>query len=383
MKISLSPNIIKLLFFYIFSVLCLQIVEMALPVSITKFVLLIVLTVISINILRRKYKAGATFFLTALAGILYLCIYFFTLRDIVSYVYPPIIVAAIGSLLLDNSQKNMECTRWNSINKFIFMYILINIIFFILRIDACFQDAGVQQFKGFLPHTNMLGAILVSFYLIIFWQKGMLAGINKCLIVLLILGTYSRTFIALTAMLVALQLIGVYRRKLPFMGKLMIGIILLALMGYPLFTLMVTYVPALARFRLHGFTGNGRQYLSEAYWNTIKGSNLKDLILGTHLPETYLKNIEMDFPHSFTENSYMGITLLFGLVGAFFFLAILCRIFKQVRSAQAACVVIVCLTPLLMQDILLSVQTGILYVFSVLCVVYRDPKRQRHLCSQS
>lgn len=383
MKISLSPNIIKLLFFYIFSVLYLQIIELALPFSITKFILMIVLMVLAINILRKKYKAGALVFLTSLVGSLYLCIYFFTFREIISYVYPPVMVAAIGSLLLDNSQKNMDCIRWDSINKFIFIYILINIIFFILRINACFQDAGVQQFKGFLPHTNMLGAVLVSLYLVIFWQKGMLAGINKCLIVLLILGTYSRTFIALTAMLVALQLIGVYRRKLPFMGKLMIGIILLILMGYPLFKLMVTYVPALARFRLHGFTGNGRQYLSEAYWNTIKGSNLKDLILGTHLPETYLKNIQMDFPHSFTENSYMGITLMFGLAGAFFFLAILCRIFKQVRSAQAACVVIVCMTPLLMQDMLLSVQTGILYVFSVLCVIYQDPKRQRHLCSQS
>lgn len=375
MKISLSPNIIKLLFFYIFGVLYLQIIELILPFSLTKFVFLFVLLVISINVLKKKYKTNALFFLIALAGIIYFCIYVSTLREIISYVYPPIMVAAISSLTLENFPKDMACINWKSINKLIFIYLLFNTIFFLLKFESCFQDAGVQQFKGFLPHTNMLGAILVSLYLIIFWQKGIVAGIDRCLIFLLILGTYSRTFIALIAIIAALQLIGFYQRKIPFIGKLIIGITILILIGFPIFKLLVVFVPMLARFRLHGFTGNGRQYLNEAYWITIKESNFSDLIFGVNLPGMYLNNIKLDFPHSFTENSYMGITLIFGLTGAFIFLVTLCKIFKQAQSAQAACVIIVCMTPLLLQDILLSVQTGILYIFSVLCVIYQDPKQ--------
>ncbi len=379
MKISLSPNIIELLFFYLFGVLYLQIIELILPFTLTKFVFLIVLMVILINILKKKFKANMSIFLITLGGIIYLGIYLFTLKEIISYVYPPIMIAIISSLLLENSPLYMKCINWNSINKLILIYLFINIIFFLLKIENCFQDAGVQQFKGFLPHTNMLGAILISLYLIIFWEKGIVAGTNKCLIVLLIFGTYSRTFIILLAMILALQLLGIYQKKLPFVGKLIIAIIMLILIGYPLFKFMVTFVPTLARFRMHGFTGNGRQYLSEAYWNTIKDSNFADLILGVNLPKTYLKNIQIDFPHSFTENSYMGILLIFGIGGAFFFLAILCKFLKQVCSTQTVCVVIVCMIPLLMQDILLSVQTGIFYIFSVLCVIYQDPKRKKKI----
>ena len=56
MKISLSPNIIELLFFYLFGVLYLQIIELILPFTLTKFVFLIVLMVILINILKNKFK---------------------------------------------------------------------------------------------------------------------------------------------------------------------------------------------------------------------------------------------------------------------------------------------------------------------------------------
>lgn len=363
------------MFFYIFSVLYLQIIEIILPFSLTKLIFLFVLMVISINIIKKKFKAGPLFILITLAGLFYLCIYFSALREIISFVYPPIMVAAISSLLLEISPKDMTCINWEKINRLILIYLMINTIFFLLKFETCFQDAGIQQFRGFLPHTNMLGAVLVSLYLIIFWQKGIVARIDRCLIFLLILFTYSRTFIAIIAMIAALQIIGLYQKKLPFIGKLIIFIMLLIIAGYPLFKLLVAFVPMLARFRLHGFSGNGRWYLNKAYWNTIKESNFADLIFGVNLPETYLNNIEVDFPHSFTENSYMGITLMFGLAGTLIFLIILRKIFKQAQSAQAVCVLIICMIPMLMQDILLSVQTGILYIFSVLCVIYQDPKR--------
>ncbi len=374
-----SPNIMKPLFFYIFGVLYLQVMELILPFSVTKIVFLVLLMIVAINILKKRYKADLFFYLIVLAGIIYLYIYLSTFNELISYVYPPVIVAAISALALDNSPKNAAYINWRNINKLILIYLFVNIVFFLLKFDICFQDAGIQQFRGFLPHTNMLGAVLVSLYLIVFWQKGIVAAIDRILILLLILGTYSRTYIALIAMIISLQLIGLYQRKIPFIGKLLIGIILLLIVGFPLFNLLVVFIPALARFRMHGFSANGRQYLSEAFLNTMKESSFKDLLLGVNLPEAYFSNIKLDFPHSFTENSYMGITLMFGIVGLSIFLIILCRIFRQVRSAQTACVIIVCMIPLLMQDILLSVQTGILYVFSILCVIYQDPKRLKDL----
>ena len=54
-------------------------------------------------------------------------------------------------------------------------------------------------------------------------MKGIVAAIDRILILLLILGTYSRTYIALIAMIISLQLIGLYQRKIPFIGKLLIG----------------------------------------------------------------------------------------------------------------------------------------------------------------
>ncbi len=378
MKINFAANILEWLLFYMFGVLYIQIWELFLPFSITKLVFMILILAIVYGFCKRKIRGDIFLLPVLLAGGIYIVIYITSMRGIFSYVYPPIATAVMALLLLDNFARDLNSVSWKKADKLIFFYLILNVVLYLFKWESCFQYAGsTLQFKGALPHTNMLGAVLLSLYLMSFWEEGKLSWINRGLVFFLILVTYSRTYIAAILLVIIVQILNVSLKKIPFAIKFVWCFVMGVGAGLQLFLLLADYIPVLARFKTFGFTGNGRQYLEAAYKKTIRESDLTDLIFGIKMPRPYLRNIKMDFAHSFTENSYAGIFLLFGAAGCAVFAVILIRMLRQIRSLQALCLLAVCLITLTIQDTLLSVQTGIILVFSTGIVIFKDPGRKK------
>lgn len=372
-----KSNIMQCLVFYIFGVLYMQIIEFCLPYTVTKFFLLALILLVMYGSIKgviklRYYVLGAS-----IVGVFYLLIYFLSIRYIFSYVYPPIIIAVFSLIMVDNLPKEVNCYNWEKIDRFVFGYLIINTILYLVKYPASFQDTGIQmQFKGALPHSNMFGAVMVSLFILLFWQETKLAYVNKILIFFLVLCTLSRTYIVIILACMALDILALFVKKIEFSFKIIISGSLFVLFGFQMFNLLVEKIPAFSRFKSFKFGGNGRQYLQESYYAVIKNSDLKELLIGIPMVKPYLDGIRIEFTHSFTENSFIGIFLLFGIIGIFMLVYIIYRILKINNKGPVIYMVIVVCVSMITQDTLLSVQTGMLLVFSLICMVCQGSKPQ-------
>lgn len=381
-RISKKPDILQIMTFYIFGVLYLQILGMWLPFSITKPLVLVLLVQLFVGIVNRSIKASLVALSTVVVGVIYFLYYILKVREIVSYVYPAIIVSAIALLLADNLSNSLAKYDWRRFNKLLMGYLVLNLAFYLLKVPASFQVAGSQlQFKGPLPHTNMFASVLQSFYILLFWQKTRRANINKFLILILMLTTMSRTYMLTLLACVFINYIAFIRPRMTFATKLVaigIGGVIIAPL---LFSIAIEVIPAFARFKTFGFGGNGRQYLQESYFLAIKNGSLLDKLLGFPMVRPYLDGIAISFPHSFTECSFMGIYLQFGIFGIICWGTFIYKLLKRGCSGPAMWILAISCASLLMQDTLLSVQTGILFVISIV-YMFSDHRKEfsREMC---
>lgn len=373
-KVPRKLELGKILILYIFGTLYLQLIELFLPFSVTKLMVAALLLLTIFGVGTRNIKCGYLVYTMGVLGFVYLCAYFFSLREIFSYVYPPIIVAIITLLMLDNFPEEIKTFDWKLVNWLIFGYLIINAIFYIFHLDSCFQFAGGQlQFKGALPHTNMFGSVFLGLFVIIFWQRSTLAWINKIIIIILMLTTYSRTYILVIFCCLILQIMTMIWRKISFTVKailsgvflLIVGDLALAF-GTHLLDATIAYLPFLARFRTFQFGGNGRQYLQEAFVYAVKKSRILGRITGAGMTKSYLEGISVDFAHSFTENSFMGIYMLFGTMGMFVIVYVLYRLLKMNHNGPEICIIAIVAASMLTQDTLLSIETGLVMCFAVI-----------------
>jgi hypothetical protein len=234
---------------------------------------------------------------------------------------------------------------------------------------------GQSQFKGALPHTNMLGSVLFGLYIAIFWQRTPIAWINKIMITILMLTTYSRTYILIILCCIVLQVMVMFWKQINFAIKgvlitflaLILGDLLLAF-GTTILESLISYLPFLARFQTFRFGGNGRQYLQDAFLYTIKTSSILEKLIGDGLAKTYLEAITVEFSHSFTENSFMGIYLLFGLSGVATVIYVLYKLLKMSHGGAEVCIIIIIALSMLTQDTLLSIETGVVMCFSLIAM---------------
>lgn len=163
-------------------------------------------------------------------------------------------------------------------------------------------------------------------------------------------------------------------KQIRFYYKLLIATVLGILLLWIFSDFLVKFIPQLARFKQFAFSGNGRDVLRKAYHEASADTNIWGRLAGIPMTKRYLQYITVEFSHSFSENSYMGISLIFGLSGVLIFLYMLCRLVKRISCAPEAMVLCIWLFTFFFQDTLLSVQTGILFVFStfIVCGKHRE-----------
>ena len=326
--------------------------------------------------INNKIKCPLLVFPIVLLGLVYLIAYAVVYPDIISYVYPPITIAVFALLMLENMPVLIVKEDSYLLNRGMLGYLLINFCLYLSRFPLCFQLVGEQlQYKGALPHTNMMGTVLLGILVILFWQNSKLAWINRVLTLFLILVTMSRTYTAAAIIIMMLYIMTNFWKKMNFFIKSFFIGGFLSIIIIKIFNLAIEYVSVLVRFKKFSMGGNGRQYLQSAYAKTINESTFLSKIFGIPLPRIYQQAIEVAFPHSFTENSYIGIFLLFGIVGSIISITILIKIFRNARSIQTTILITIFLLTMTVQDTLLSVQTGLLFLFSCIVATEQDPRK--------
>ena len=186
---------------YIFLTLYTQLLGIFISTSITKIYVLMLLLFIIYGIIKRKIKGSFLALVVAIGGLVFLILYFLKAKDIFSYAYPGVITLLYAILSVENQDKVRNNVNIRLANFLILGYLTINLLLYFTRIQQVFQ---INQYKGVLPHTNMLGAVLFAFFIIIFWDTSKLSYINKILITIIMLLTQSRTYLL---MVIALWLL--------------------------------------------------------------------------------------------------------------------------------------------------------------------------------
>lgn len=358
--------------FYIFAVLYFQIPELFFDFSITKIFLLLLITVCFIGIFAKKRKEEVFLWVITCICLIYLIYYLATNISFFSKMYPLVIVLILSNMYLLNANSVKDKINLNIINNLILGYALINLLIYILRIKTAFQDNGVQlQFKGALPHSNLFGNVIISLFVLIFWDKSKKSVINKMLLSTLILVTLSRTYIMLNIALWLIWVVTFWGERINIWIKSILGIMVVFLCGLPLFNSMVGHISFFERFST-GFllNGNGREYLKLYFYKAFLSATWIERTTGVNLANKYSNLTIMDFSHSFTENSYMAVILLMGMIGLIILIAMIVRLIKGTKNIQSVAIIIIMLTSLFVQDTLLSTQAGILFFFSL--VVMRE-----------
>ena len=365
-KHKLHINFISAVLIYVFGMLYLQLVELFFGISITKVVFLLFLFIILFGVFTKSIKIGPELIPIVIAAACYFLMYYRNLPQIISYVYPPLILAVLIPVFFRNDKEKVSALQLDILSWLIFIYLIINLLLALLHYKGSFQMAsGEEQFKGALPHSNMFCSVMIALYAMIFKRRGLITILSRILVVLLIVITGSRSFIVAIALLLILQVLSRIGKNYSTGAKLFLAFLVLAVIGPPAVLLIVNFVPSMYRFILYGFTGNGRQILQSAYSKAIASSNLNDLFLGINVTKRYLSVEIVEFSHSFTENSFMAIFLLFGIVGVVYFgICVLKAIFRS-KSITSAGIIIVFLITFFVQDTLLSLQTSLFTVVGI------------------
>jgi len=360
--------------FYVFAVLYGQILSLFLPFFTTKIFAIYMILITIYGIWIRKIRYRLTAIASVLLGIYFILRYVFDLREVISYVYASAIVIIFAALYIENTETNFSINS-KKINQYIFLYLLLNVSLYIWGFSGCFQNTGSElRFRGALPHSNMLGAVIFSLFLLIFWDRKRLAWCNKLGLTLIVFLSRSRTYILFIMVIWLIQICSVTCRRVEFRTKLLAGIAFLTLFGRSMFQIMVTHFSFMSRFRTNRLGGNGRQYLQASYLNTILKGSVIEKVSGIKMAKSYLAGITVSFSHSFTENSVAGIFLLFGVAGFLLLLIIFSKYIRNCKSVQGWLFILLNLLSLLTQDTLLSIQTGIMTFMSLAVAISYDDK---------
>ncbi len=366
-KLKFELNLINILFFYIFGILFLQIIEMFLHIKITELVFVAAVALIFLGIVQGKIKIGLDVILVGAVAVVYLLIYYLQFQSIFSYAYPPILIAVLLPLLARNIFLKPTTQLRNVAAYLSLIYLLINVLLYVIHYEACFQVADKIQFKGVLPHSNLFCSIIICIYAFHYNGKGWVYIVNRVLCIAFIFTTSSRTYIVAIALMVIIRWLTAYGKRTSISVKLGILFLVAVVLGPPIILLMLKYVPSMERFVKFGFTGNGRQVLKGAYSYAFESTGLFGKLFGVKTTENYLEYDIEEFPHSFTENSYVGVAVLFGIVGVVYFGYFVLKTCLKSKSFQTIATLGVFLITFFVQDTLLSVQAGL---FTVTAVYY-------------
>ena len=372
---------------YVIGVASIQIIEKIQGGSFSKLFMIAFLLTLASSLLKRrviKKKWGRIYLCTGAIVVSYYVWFQFIRYERIQFSSR----AALINILLCPfliANLNFANFRWKKIEKLIFLYIVSNIFLFHIRYPGFLTrgNAGILQYKGASSDANLLGAIFFSFLILEFWGVTRISIVNRLLSMYLIVLNGSRNFTVCGIVVLLTDIILFYRVRRWSFAKLLVRIALVGILIYPLadyMGLLDQFV--VRRFASQGLDSNGRAYMVFAFQQVVlKQATFQELLFGgPPLAERYWAIAGLTRGHSFAENSYISMLMLFGAVGCFliFYYVVLCVRMGKGKNRAYYVVLASVLVAFISHDTILYIQ-GFVGLTGALAVLATDGRQSQFL----
>lgn len=258
------------------------------------------------------------------------------------------------------------------------VYLIFNIFMYLSKNQLFIQDDGFMRYKGALPHSNMLSALLFCFLFINSIKKDNIKIVVDILVFILIFVSASRLYIIATIIIYVLVNCKDYNDSSK-RNKITVAILIIATIVYLLYNGNIVYgyltnTDVYRRMMFLNDTSNGRDNLMNNFKYIFNSSNRVNRLFGGNMASEYYALTNNSFSHSFGENSILSITISFGIVGLIayigIFVAFIVRLGREnkLKTILNVCIILVMLSTTYFQDVVLSTQLFTMYMISM-CIV--------------
>lgn len=358
---------------YVIGMAGIQIVEMFTKGSYSRIIMLLLLLSIFLSIIiNGRIKKGEVKYLIiilAFVGVYNLIYMGVWQYEIVNNLHAAILNMIIYPFIVFNLNFN-KFNNWSFIEKLIFIYFCINLFLFIVRYPACFSPF-TKQFQGASSDPNLLAVIIMAIVLLEFWGETRLSVINKILAFALIIVNGSRAYLVCIIGILFVNVITKRKRNnLTVIPSIIIFVSVLIILS--LFLISIGYD---IRLFDEGLRTNGRSYLLMCGYNAISKVSFKEILFGSvNLVKKYLSLSLITTTHSFGENSYLSLLMLFGLLGLGFFVIYWYTFWYMKKKIYMRIVLMIVLASFFIHDTILYTQ-GFVCLTGALIVLATDSRQ--------
>ncbi len=364
----------NLFFVYFFSLAFLQILEVYVNFSITKIIFLIFalgMIIQDLYVLENEKLLHILLFEV-------ICIFYF----IVYKIFPMnsgFAFAALKCIMFFPFLKflNFEKIKnWDIIETLLIIYLIINIYLYYFGGPDFFGYDVIYRYKGGSSDPNLLATLICVIILMEFWGKSKKAIVVKILCIIVQLLISSRSFIAISAVVILISIIACADNRTKMLKRILVLISIGLLISMCVIKILIKYTNLLHRFTVLGGNSNGRSYLFESFVKTLKHCNVTDWFFGVSAGNYYRQLASKTLGHSYAENSFMTLILLFGVFGVFIMLYYLFYMWKLNGMLWYRIVFCVTLLNFFFQDTVCYVQ-GFISIFGALVIVATDSRKEK------
>ncbi len=260
-----------------------------------------------------------------------------------------------------------------NIRIYIYVFFIFNIILYFSGSPIFFKDLYIEntlRFKGFMPDANALASLGLYLLLIsLVCIKKSHKILPSILIIVIIVSTGSRGNTVFAILIFLLMIIK---------NKTVLKIIPIVFITYLLWPLIVK-LSAINRLFKFGLGDNGRNLLSDIAKSIFNNSSYFEKLTGIKMNDLYIQctsNINGFKYHDFAENSYITMTMLFGIIGLGILFIIILKIFFDINKNKVRfrenIILIFFIILFGKQDIILSTQLFMFMITSLKILAYYD-----------
>ncbi len=315
MKVKLQIQSDIIFFIYFLGVAFLQIAEVFVDFSITKLFFLIFVFALVLETFKKVSKRKLLYILIyELICILYFAVYTSGITINESTARTALIVFMVFPFFSEGISFQ-SFKLWDFIDNLLFVYLILNFFLYFSKNSIFFQWDSGWRYVGGSDNPNLLATLMFTIVIIEFWGKSIKSYIIQVMAVIMTLLVSSRTYSFLAVIVFFLSILFNAKNKRKMLKRMLLafsvgGIITLFFLNY-----LYKDTDLLNRYIIKGLQGNGRTFLVESAINACRQANFLDILSGVGLGNIYKKISSATLYHSFAENSYLTVLLLFGFFG--------------------------------------------------------------------
>lgn len=315
MKVKLQIQSSIIFFIYFLGVAFLQIAEVFIDFSITKLFFLIFVFSLALETFKRISKRKLLYIsIYEIICILYFAIYTSGITINEGTAKTALIVFMVFPFFSEGvSFQSFQ--SWNFIDNLLLVYLILNFILYFSKNSIFFQWDSGWRYVGGSDNPNLLAALMFAIVIIEFWGKSIKSYMIQGMAVIMTLLVSSRTYSFLSALVFLFSILFNAKNK----KKMLKRVLLVFSIGVIIVVFFLNYLykdtDLLNRYIIKGLQGNGRTFLVKSAISAYQQASFLDILSGIGLGSIYKKISSTTLYHSFAENSYLTVVLLFGFFG--------------------------------------------------------------------